>query len=287
MPTVNEIISQRICGLLEEGVIPWERPTLCTEQAPRGYDMRPGEHYTGINRILLSLPGEYLTERMVAKYHGRILDRSNYHIATFYKEIPAREADSEDDNDDGASRRVLRYYRVYHISNTEGIRSRLNDSREGAQRSLNADELVRHYGIELVHDTLCADARLDAETRTVYLPSIEKYRNDESYYSALFHAVSLHEFVSSRGSDMRAVNAADRALADMVSEISSGMLMSHCGLDATRVERNSAALIQRCLNDMRADARLISTAARAAEKVVASIVGGEQQENYQENQQAA
>ena len=58
MNQVYGIITDRICGLLQQGIVPWERPFLGNRNsAPRGYEMPLGESYHGINRLLLPQGG--------------------------------------------------------------------------------------------------------------------------------------------------------------------------------------------------------------------------------------
>lgn len=281
MPTVKEIITERICALLEEGIIPWERPTIVGDNAPKGYEMAPGQHYTGINRLLLPLPGEYLTEKMAQKYGGSVIDRSRYFIATFFKAMPARDNGEEEDEETTENGRiVLRYYRVYHISNVEGVRSRLQARPdEAVRRHEGADTLAmrlcREYGVDLVHDTVCSEPRIDNETGTLYIPAINEYVNDESYYSELFRTIARHAFVNGHRDGDR---LADEPIADLTAEVSAAMLMAHCGLDFGKVERNTAAYIQKCLNALRADARLICAAAREAEKIAGRMLAEQEEE---------
>ena len=49
MPSVYEIVTNKVLGLLEQGVVPWRRPWKAGEQ--RNITGRP---YQGINALLLN-----------------------------------------------------------------------------------------------------------------------------------------------------------------------------------------------------------------------------------------
>lgn len=286
--TVYKIITDRIIEELRQGVTPWEKPWVNGHCPPRGYEMKPGKSYTGVNRFLLPFEGEYLTRKMVEKHHGRILDPHQSFIVTYLAKYGQRTETDEDGNETmtiGDEKRCLMYYRVYHISNTEGIAPRVktrSDNADDMHPVDSAEAVVNRWlgdsGVLLRH-TRGDSAGYNERTDTVTLPHMDQFANEESYYSVLFHELvhsTGHEARLCRDVQQAAYNGAGEARftrEELVAEIGSAFLMSRCGLDVTKVIRNTAARIQGWIDALSADCRMIVWAAAKAEKAVALILG--------------
>ncbi len=286
--TVYKIITDRIVEELRSGVIPWEKPWVNGTCPPRGYEMAPGESYKGVNRLLLPYEGEYLTKKMVDRYGGRIKDMSRSFIVTYLAQLDRRhraeeETDGEEPTDEG--RRCLLYYRVYHISNVEGVPSRVKTRRDNADsmRPVESAERVvadwlRRSGVSL-NLTHGDAAGYDEATDTVTIPSMEQFANEESYYSVLFHELvhsTGHADRLCRDVQKAAYNGGSEARftrEELVAEMGAAFLMSRCGLDVTKVIRNLAARIQGWITALQADVWMIVWAAGRADKAVSLILG--------------
>ena len=59
MPTVFEIVTERITAKLEQGIIPWRRPWHAESGLPR--NLVSGKEYRGINIFLLGCQGYELS----------------------------------------------------------------------------------------------------------------------------------------------------------------------------------------------------------------------------------
>jgi len=74
MPTVFEIVTERITAKLEQGVIPWRRPWHAESGLPR--NLVSGKEYRGINVFLLGCQGYesqyWLTFRQAKELGGSV-----------------------------------------------------------------------------------------------------------------------------------------------------------------------------------------------------------------------
>ena len=285
---VFKIITDRIIEELQNGIIPWEKPWVNGSCPPRGYDMKPGDSYTGVNRFLLPYEGEYLTKKMVDKYHGHIIDMSKSFIVTYL----AKYGDNRRRNDDGSEeevlddgRRALLYYRVFHISNIEGVPTRVktrSDNADNMHPVESAEVLIAGWlgrsGVRLAH-VRGDNAGYNEQSDTVTVPCMDQFVNEESYYSVLFH-----ELIHSTGNEARLCRDVRQAAyngpaearftrEELVAEIGAAFLMSRCGLDMEKVVRNIAARIQGWIEALSSDVRMITWAANRAEKAVKLILG--------------
>lgn len=279
---VYKIVTERIINMLREGLIPWERPFITSLNAAKGYEMKPGETYTGINRILIPNPGEYLTRNMVEKHGGEIINKDDFYIATFFKMIPVKQAtDDCEDVEIAGYRPCFRYYRVYHISNTTGIRSKMEGREETAIRyNADADAIIADWrsrtGFGTSEDPSAAEPTYNPADNLMSVPRRTMYINDESYYSALFHGIVLSAQKQIKGKSHAGLQTvsdeAEFTCERLIAEMGASMLMSCCGLDNSKVTRNSAARIQGWLKALQADERLVESASRQAEKAVRLIL---------------
>ena len=191
MNQVYGIITDRICGLLQQGIVPWERPFLGNRNsAPRGYEMPLGESYHGINRLLLPQGGEWLTRSLVQKKGGRIINPDDFQIVTFFK--PLSEGHNEEADDETEVRRhfVLRYYRVYHISNVEGVPSKVvpcGEPEEVPQVQSIVEDFLSRNGLTLVH-TACDAPSFQEETATLVMPMKGSYASRAQRWIAALKA---------------------------------------------------------------------------------------------------
>ena len=115
MATVAEIVTNTIIKKLESGVIPWHKPWTGGE-AVNYITQKP---YRGINRLLLD-SGEYLTFKQIQDLNGKIKKGAKSHVVVFYKKL-----EFEDEaTDEIVIKTLLRYYRVFSLSDVEGIDSK-------------------------------------------------------------------------------------------------------------------------------------------------------------------
>ena len=99
----------------------------------------------------------------------------------------------------------------------------------------------------------------------------EKFISDEEYYSTFFH-----ELVHSTGHKKRLAREGVTGLnffgsheyskEELVAEMSACFLCAHCGIVMEELVENSAAYLQSWINVLHGDARLLMTAASAAQR---------------------
>ena len=65
---VYQIVTDRIIAVLENGVIPWEKPWTGVRSG--AYSRAAGRPYSVLNQLLLRKPGEYLTFKQVGEAGG-------------------------------------------------------------------------------------------------------------------------------------------------------------------------------------------------------------------------
>jgi len=117
MFNVYQAVTDRIIAQLEQGVIPWRKTWKGSE--PINYVSR--KRYKGINLMLLPYGGEYLTFLQAKEAGGHIKKGEKSNMIVYFNF-------TEKENEQGEVESVpfLKYSNVFHISQCEDIKSKLD-----------------------------------------------------------------------------------------------------------------------------------------------------------------
>ena len=263
MATVAQIVTGEIIKKLEQGVIPW-RKTWSGGEAVNYVTQKP---YTGINRLLLD-GGEYLTYKQVQALKGKIKKGAKTHIVVFYKPLQV----TDDETDEIKDIRLLRYYRVFNLSDVEGIESkqvikeRENYSIENCQKVI--DDYIVKSGINFIA-TVSDRAYYRPSDDTVVVPKLEQFESSQHYYATAFHELTHSTGHKDRLDRLTATahfGNKEYSREELVAEIGSAMLCNHTGIDTADVTENTAAYVQSWLKALKNDMNMILIAAAKAQK---------------------
>lgn len=281
---VYDIITERILEEMKKGIIPWQRPWHGVRGGAISYTT--GKPYSMLNQMLLGRPGEWLTWKQIHELGGRVKPGAKAGMVTFWK-VYLKGKDGEDVPEDTEvmdsvdKRFVLRYYNVYHIDDTEGIKSKTEpiEADPNVKPVEEAEKVVEGYakrnGPAI---TVCRSnkAYYSPSSDSVTVPLLEQYDEAEHYYSTLFHELTHstgHKSRLDRAAGMAAhFGSEEYSKEELVAEIGSAMLVNHLGLDSGKAFRNSVAYLQNWLTALKNDSKLIVYAASKAEKAVKFIL---------------
>lgn len=283
---VFKIVTDRIIEELNHGVIPWHKPWLTINGG--AFNRVTGRKYSLLNQLMLKHSGEYATFSQWMKLGGRIRKGEKSEFVVFWKWIDEgstpeniNEADLSDPPKCIKAKEypMLRYYRVFHISQIDGVAPITQEESFFKNRTIiPADSLLRDYinreGIKLIKE-ISDEAYYSPLSDLIHLPDIAQYEHVEEFYSTAFHEAvhstghisRLNRFKNikvSFGSEMYSKE-------ELVAEIGSASLMTMIGIDTEYSFRNSAAYIQNWMSVLRSDRKLIVSAASQAEKAVTFI----------------
>lgn len=288
--SVYDIITNRLIEKMESGKIPWSRPW---QQGipPSNYITR--KPYRGINMLLLSTNDYqapwYLTYKQVSKLGGTIKpeEYKKAELVVFYKQYKQQNDESEEssrvsnqqnkveqDNNESQDshpkyKAVLRYYRVWNIEQTtlDYELPKVNDNNKPLEQ---CEDIVANMPTppRIVHrdDTPCYIPAEDI----VRLPTIDKFTSADHYYSTLFHELvhsTGHKKRLCRDSILQISNFGSYSygVEELTAEIGAGFLCHHANIDQKTIE-NQAAYLQSWSNTIKANKRLIFSAAAKAQK---------------------
>jgi antirestriction protein ArdC len=199
---IYQLVTDRILGLLQQGVVPWKRPWKVKDSSAVPANLLSGRHYRGINVFLLIAQGfgspYWLTFKQALEKGGNVRRGERGTPIVFWRIDDDRETPEDTDRDERASqsRRVLlRYYTVFNVEQCEGIQVPVDEATEADSRfdPIPACEAVyanmpnppdlRHGGERAFY---CRSSDL------VQLPFPEAFSRPEHYYSTQFHELAHH-----------------------------------------------------------------------------------------------
>jgi antirestriction protein ArdC len=278
--SVYQVITSRIIGLLEKGVVPWQQPWQSTDHAPR--NMVSGKPYRGINTFLLSALGYsspfWLTFKQAQSLGGHVKQGEKGSPVIFWKWLDMENKDT------GKTERIpfLRYSSVFNVAQCEGI-----------EVPTTGEPVREHSPVDAAENIVAGMPKRpeikQGSNRAFYspardmigMPALEQFGTTEHYYSVLFHELThstghetrLNRKSVSRTEGTQASFGSDAySREELVAEMGSAFLCGHAGIVERTID-NSAAYLASWLNRLKSDPKLVVQAAAQAQKAADFILG--------------
>lgn len=278
---VYEMVTERVIAELEKGIVPWEKPW--TSGNPAGaFNRISKKPYSLLNQILLGKDGEWMTFKQVQDLGGHVRKGEKASFVVFWKMQKVTEI-NEDGETEVKQIPLLRYYNVFHISQTEGIEPLHKEDLkevepiEAAEKVLN--EYIEREGIKL-ETSFTDEAYYSPLYDLIHLPKIGQFSRTEEYYSTAFHEATHSTMKKSRcdreqerKGKLVAFGSEEYSKEELVAELGSASIMNRLGLETVHSFRNSTAYIQNWIQALKNDTKMIVSAGSKAEKAVKYIFG--------------
>ena len=281
MPTVNEIITDKIIKGLEAGNVPWQKPWH-DYGTPK--NLISNRMYTGINFFLLSLSDYesryFLTEKQAKQLHGSVkTEQRNKPFNIIYYGV----AKSKRVDDQGKPYRFLKYYRVYNIEQCENLdHSRIEEVNSIEKLNFNPIEQA-----EAIYNGYIGKPELTfIENKAYYspmadkinMPKKENFKGIPEFYSTLFHEMvhsTGHKKRLSRPEivDTHFFGTHDYSKEELTAELGAAFLCAEAGINNTVA--NSTSYIKSWLKVLKSkdNSKWVIEAAAKAQKAVNYIKG--------------
>ena len=285
---IYQMVTDRIIEQLNQGVIPWQKPWVGGEGEAISYTSR--KPYSLLNQFLLGRPGEWLTWKQIQEFKGKVKKGAKSRFVVFYTWVD--EKDEQGDpivGEDGKTMQypVLRWYQVFHLSDTEGIDSKLQTVAPNPEISPieDAEKVISEYvaregeatGFSFVNDSPSSQAYYSPSEDKVVVPMLSQYEIPEEYYSTTFHELThstMHEKRCDRKGENKNASFGGEAYSreELVAELGAAMLCNRIGIEVEKAFKNSAAYIQHWLKALKNDNKMIVWASGRAEKAAKYIL---------------
>ena len=278
MPSVYEIITEKIIKQLESGVAPWRKPWTCQTPA----NLITQKEYRGLNVFTLASQGYpsrfWLSFNQTSKLGGKIRKGEKSSPVIFWNVGEERKTVTSDGKQDTSRPFLLRYYNVFNFAQTEGIdipasllqETRTNDAIATCEQII--ENMPNPPAFEQSYK-----AWYSASSDVVGMPARGLFHSSEEYYAAEFH-----ELAHSTGHAKRlhrenfdnpvAFGSDSYSKEELVAEMTAAMLCGIAGIEQKTVE-NSAAYLKSWIARLESDSRLLVSAASQAQKAADFIRG--------------
>ena len=275
---VYEIVTNRIIKELKKGNIPWKKPWINIRLQSGAYNRISKKPYNLMNQMLLGQAGEYATYKQWANLGGTLKADAHSEIVIFWK---LQDIQEEKENGEIEEKQIplLRYYRVFHISQIQGIEPLPEPEIPKIEGIEEGDRLIKEYASRekiQIKETISNDAFYNPRKDMIVVPEKGQFTDINEYYSTVFH-----EMVHSTGHVNRlnretmgkaSFGSNNYSREELVAETGSAMLMNIVGLETDGTFKNSAAYLQSWIRHLKKDEKLIVTAAGKAEKAVKFVM---------------
>ena len=290
-----QMVTDRICELLEHGLKPWAQPwSSAVSCAWSGND---GRVYTLLNQILLADPekkyktmsdlfddirGEWVTYNQAKARGGQVRKGEKGRKVVFFKMMEYKTGKvDEDGNEKTELVPWLTVYTVFHIRQCDGLEQKYHlggDKLFDFNGDTTADAVAAEYltreGIR--YEKINGDrAYYRPSEDLIVTPLPEQFADRGEYYSTLFHEMTHstgHEKRLNRLTKCAAFGSDDYSTEELVAEIGSASLLATLGIGQESNLKMSAAYIKNWLKALKNDKKMIVVAAGRAEKAVRMIL---------------
>ena len=259
-------VTRQIKAQLEAGTRPWIKPWNGGGMPlPQRCN---GEHYQGINIILLWMMGRTAPTWMTynqAKQLGGQVRRGEKGTGICYT-APVTTKEDE-------TYRVYKWYTVFNAEQIDGLPPQyypqpVQDFVNTDKRIIEADTLAASTGADIRHGE--AKAYYVPAHDYINMPEFGEFRSALDYYSTMFHELVHWTGHKTRMDRKFSRNKTDYAIEELVAEMGSAFLMAHLGLEAT-VREDHASYLAHWLKALDNDSKFIFSAASAASQAVTHI----------------
>ena len=297
---VYDLVTERIIEQMNKGIIPWHKPWSIvangnTNGTNSAINYVTRKAYSPLNQMLLGESGEYLTWKQIESLKGKVKKGANSHIVVFYTTTEyTREIKDTDENGKETTRTeeykipVLKYYRVFHLSDTENIPSKITPDEicepEPEQAITAAENIINDYvfresfnGFKFQNNKPSNEAYYSPAHDKVVVPMKKQFKSLEEYYSTTFHELTHSTLLAKRCNRTENGNITARfgskvySKEELVAEIGSAMLCTIAGISTKDVFDNSVAYIKGWIKSLENDNKMIVWAASRAEKAALYI----------------
>lgn len=283
MPNVYQMVTDQIIEQMSKGKIPWHQPWVGGSALAISYTTRKA--YSFINQMLLGRPGEWLTWGQIHNKGGKVKKGAKSAFCVFYQQMVDESKNEETGEIKKKYYRILKWYKVFHIDDTEGIESKIApvEANPDLHPIEEAEKVIEGYlgreqGLKFINDRESSSAYYSPSRDEVVVPMITQYEIPEEYYSTTFHELT-HSTMPEGRCDRKTENEGAHfgnmvySREELVAEMGAAMLCNRTGIECEKAFKNSVAYIQSWMKALKNDPKMIVWASSRAEKAAKFILG--------------
>lgn len=267
----QDILVQKILQEIESGTAPWRRPWQVFDNQNVS-----GRVYNGFNRLLLGSAGYsspyWLTFKQVKDIGGKVKAGEHGWPVVYWNWV--NKTIETEDGIEYETFPFIRYYTVFNAEQCENLPEKFTHIELKDNNPIQVAESVVEVYTDKPPIKASQRAYYQPIEDVVYMPNIKVFDRSELYYTTLFH-----ELAHSTGHK----NRLDRKLKsgygtteygkeELVAEITAAFLANYCKFDEGAYLKPSASYLNGWLNAIKANPKMLLTAASQAEKAYKYIL---------------
>jgi antirestriction protein ArdC len=261
--SVYEIITSQILAELEKGEVPWRKPWRTLPPV----NLISKKPYRGINVFLLALKGygsQYWLTFNQAKQLGGNVRRGEHGTKIVFWKFDSYETETADGETEERKSAFLRYYTVFNLEQTEGLKALL--TLPPAFRIESAEEIVKRMPNPPTSEQDAQAAYIPSRD-VVTMPSRMAFESQSEFYSTLSHELTHSTGHAKRlareGFDSPQQFGSDSySREELIAEMGSAMLCGVAGIEQSTLP-NSAGYLKTWISRLKSDSKLVVSAASA------------------------
>lgn len=272
----EQIITDKLLGLMESGTIPWEKSWRCATPG----NLKTGKDYRGGNPLLCQIfmldkgyEHPYFLSFMQGKDLGLKMNKGAKAIWLTAYNARLVEIEKESGEIEDEWRKYFGFQAVYNVADFEGYeqhplfqkRLSINETKDNPtieylQNFVDAQKAE----IQHIAGTPCYSPSLDK----ISIPAIGNFENSERYYATLIHELAHRTGAKNRLDRKLCGKFGDKnyAFEELVAEITSAFICNILGINTLETDRSSAGYLQGWLSALKNDKTYFLKALRLASK---------------------
>lgn len=273
MATVYDIVTDKILAALDSGTVPWRKPW--SAGIPR--NATTNRPYHGVNVVLLGMSPcadqRWLTFKQATQLGGYVRKGERSSLVVFWKQHNVK---NHHDEESTRTIPLLRYFNLFNVAQCEGlnlepVHGRTVEPLAAATAIIDGmpnPPRIAHDGGDRAYYVPSRDS--------IHMPPIATFNGAGEYHSTLFHELA-HSTGHKRRLDRDSLETPAPfgspiySREELVAEFGAAFLCAQAGIDGTM--DNSAAYIAGWGKALRADKRLVVTAASKGQRAADYITG--------------
>ena len=276
---IYEMVTQRVIAQMEKGEIPWKKPWFNVNDG--AFSHRDGRCYSMLNQIALGDNHEYVTFKEIKAEHGKLKKGSKAKYVFYWNFFKVTDTD-KDGNEVEHTVPFLKYYMVFDIADTEGLKPRerkVGTAEEVPEAEKVVKEYIKRSGVKLTRSRTSNEAYYSPLADSITVPCKKQYDITAEYYSTLFHEMTHSTGHPSRlarfntDGTVSAFGSEDYSKEELVAELGAASLTNYCNLEVPESFNNSVAYLENWLTALKNDKKLIVSATSKAQKAINFILG--------------
>lgn len=287
-PSVYDTVTAKIVELMERGVCPWSRPWDAPGLLPALPLRHNGEHYNGINILILWISAMekgyrssfWMTYQQAQELKAQVRKGEKATVIVYANTFDKKSKDETTGEESVERIPYLKTYCVFNADQIDGLpesfyaKAPERNAAAQANRRKDLDELISATGATITEND-SQHAYYDRSADSITLPAFEYFKSADAFYATSFHELAHWTGAPHRLNRIKGEKPFDEKYCreELVAELAAAFLCAACEVSPAQMEQSAAYLshfVALLKDDSKAIFRAATLATAAAEYILAA-----------------